>query len=586
MSRRPQLEDALAALMGATEPASDTKVLVADSVGEDRHRWRGLAGRTMADAELPRALARAGQLAVVAASRLDAALLGALSDHPPALFVLTGPAEPELVADLADAAPTMALLGPSAALRRGEGGALVACAHRVDELDRLCDALPDPALSPALALAPTPAWLPRWLRGGLAELDVLGYVAAAQLDLPWIDWLDALGARAAHQLLVPLGLGPVELERAQAPGLEATVVAHALERMTGPLYPAPQVLTLLREALRRRTRLATRPVSQSASQSASQSGAATPESTSESRQHEGRPLWDQARRALPGLGELEGMGEPDPALSLRVPTAAFLAQRGLLRVRAGQRLLAQGLPEADPPPDPSHRDRADAVLTDAGEVLSDQESKVVLRGHGIEVTRQAFANSASGAAAFADKIGYPVALKALSPDLRRKRELGAVELDVPHAAAVKRAYATIIANVEERAPLVQLDGVVVAEMIGPGLDLRCGGLRMRSGGVAIFGQPIVDVPVEPVLARSPLDEGGALLLAEAVLAATPRPRRRSTDPDVDVLARLLLRIDVLFRHTGERLLVVDLAPVRLVDSQREYVTLDARIVQRPHLEGR
>ncbi len=226
------------------------------------------------------------------------------------------------------------------------------------------------------------------------------------------------------------------------------------------------------------------------------------------------------------------------------------------------------------------------MLEAAGEVLSDQESKVVLRGHGIEVTRQAFANSASGAASFADKIGYPVALKALSPELRRKRELGAVELDVQNAAAVKRAYAEIIANVEERAPTVQLDGVVVAEMISPGLDLRCGGLRMRSGGVAVYAHPVVEAPIEPVLARSPLSPTDALLLAEAVLASVPVPaRRRASDPDVTTLARLLLRLDAIFRHTGDRLLAIDLAPVRLLDGEREYVTLDARIVQRPHLEG-
>ena len=226
------------------------------------------------------------------------------------------------------------------------------------------------------------------------------------------------------------------------------------------------------------------------------------------------------------------------------------------------------------------------MLEGAGEVLSDHESKVVLRGHAIEVTRQAFANSASGAASFADKIGYPVALKALSPDLRRKRELGAVELDVENAAAVKRAYAEIVANVEERAPMIQLDGVVVAEMIGPGVDIRCGGLRMRCGAVAMFAHPLVNAAVEPILARSPLTPTNALLLAEAVLATVPVPaRRRASDPDVSVLARLLLRIDAVFRHTGERLLSIDLAPVRLLDNEREYVTLDARIVQRPHLDG-
>ncbi len=299
-------------------------------------------------------------------------------------------------------------------------------------------------------------------------------------------------------------------------------------------------------------------------------------------------VWEQARRALPRVGESPGMHAPLPELSLAEPTAAFLAQRSLLRLRTSERLIAseRARPLDAIVSDRAGLERADTVLESAAEVLSDHDSKVVLRGHGIEVTRQAFANSASGAASFADKIGYPVVLKALSPDLRRKTELGAVELDVGNAAAVKRSYARIVANVEERAPSVRLDGVIVAEMIPLGLDLHCGGLRMRSGAVAMFARPLIDAAasIDPVLARSPLTPTHALLLAEAALAHVPT-RRRAEDPDVRTLAAILLRIDRLFEHTGDRLLHVDLNPVRMIVGEREYVTLGARIVQRPHLEG-
>ncbi|MCA9687402.1 MAG: hypothetical protein KC457_34895, partial [Myxococcales bacterium] len=148
-------------------------------------------------------------------------------------------------------------------------------------------------------------------------------------------------------------------------------------------------------------------------------------------------------------------------------------------------------------------------------------------------------------------------------------------------------------NVEEQAPTARLDGVVVAEMIEPGLDLRCGGVRMDNGEVALYAVPLATGTVEPILVRSPLDVRDALLTAEAVLAASALPpRRRAVDPDVAVLARLLLRLDGLFRHTGERLLSVALDPVRILEpdggrgaNARDYVTLDARIVQRPHIEG-
>jgi hypothetical protein len=534
-------------------------------------------GRIVEDADLGRAVREAGErLEIVATSQLDASLLRSLRDRLPALLVLAGPIEPERIGELEQLAIRQhaLILGPNAALHLGphelEGRATpIACAGHLDELERL-----QRALGPTrLAIAPTPGWLPRQLIGpALLGHDVVGYVPREALTLAWIDWLASLGPRELQQLLVPLGVPRFELDP-YAAGLEAATVAHALERLSGPLFPDPRVLALLYEGMR------------------SAGGEADVQHVQHVQQAQevhtaARDLWGQARRALPRLGELIGMREPDPALSLRVPTAAFLAQRALLRLRASAQLLA-ARPAALEHPEPEQLERADVVLEGAAEVLSDQESKVVLRGHGIEVTRQAFANSASGAVTFADKIGYPVALKALSPELRRKRELGAIELDVANAAAVKRAYGNIVNNVEERAPTIALDGVEVAEMIEPGLDLRCGGVRMQSGAVALFVYPLLDAPVEPLLASSPLGPSDALLLAEAALAAVPLPaRRRASDPDTEVLARLLLRIDGLFRHTGDRLLSVDLSPARLVDSERRYVTLDARIVQRPHLEGR
>jgi hypothetical protein len=128
--------------------------------------------------------------------------------------------------------------------------------------------------------------------------------------------------------------------------------------------------------------------------------------------------------------------------------------------------------------------------------------------------------------------------------------------------------------------------------------------------MAIFGRALgLPLLAEVTLALSPLDHADALLLAHAVLARVPVPAlRRASDPGVGELAALLLRIDALVRHfersaepgdtdakpgrrelqgsTGDgRLISVELSPIRLVGPPRGYLTLDARIVQRAHLEG-
>jgi hypothetical protein len=369
--RKRRSDGPLAALLGPAEAALQS-VLVARSVAEDPRCWSGGQARVVEDAALGRAVRELGdRVELVAARSVDASLLRALGDRLPALLVLAGEPAPELLAELTQLSRRQAtsILGPGAALWIGapelEDGAAtpIACAAHRDELAQLCQ-----AIGPTrLAIAPTPSWLPRWLTGPmLLAHDVVGYVPSASLELGWLDWIDwlaSLGARELRQLLVPLGVPRVELEP-HAPMLEAATVAHALERLSGPTYPAPQVLALLREGVRCQLELQRGP----------QLGTDREGHAGHDHDAAARALWDQARRALPRIGELVGMQEPDPSLSLRVPTAAFLAQRGLLRFRASQALLASAF---EPPelPEPELLARADAVLEGASEVLSGTASR-------------------------------------------------------------------------------------------------------------------------------------------------------------------------------------------------------------------
>lgn len=522
--------------------------------GVSRETFDCPAATSVEERELGRAL-KAG-VDVLALAKVTPTSLRALRETPPTILVVT--AEPNAsTRALLDLRRTL-VLGPRARLRVGRGN-VVACAPTRGELDGLIRTLGGVGFK--LALCPTPPWLWRALQSpALADYPVAGYVAAEHLSTAWARW--ARRSTAPH-VLVPLGVTTPDPADADPCLLERAVAAHALERATGPVFPAPRVVALVLEGLRR-----------------GDEGAASPAVDPES-----MAVWIQARRALPMTGAVVGMEQPEPGMSTEAPTASFLAQRALLRARAVETFLEGALPRRPIPEEEGVR-RAEEVLRSAGEVLTDQESKVVLRGFGMDVTRQAVAGSASGAAGFAERIGYPVVLKALSPDLRRRSDIGGVVLSLSTSAAVRRAYATIVDNIERRAPTARLDGVLVAEMLDDGLDLHCGGVRLPDGDVVLHGRVLdTPAPIEPALGLCPLEPIDAVMLAHAVLSRVPTPAlRRQTDPDVRGLAELFLQLDTLFSRTGDRILGVDLGPVRLVGS-RGYVTLDARIVQKAHLEG-
>jgi hypothetical protein len=487
----------------------------------------------------------------------------ALREHPPALLVVCDAIADDEIATLA-AIPGMLVLGGAAALRPGPGK-VIACAHGRDELAGIVRALG--AADVRIAIAPTPPWLWRWLGDAkLRACTTAGTVHARALSVEWARWADR---GAEKSVLVPVGVATPALDRPGAAELDARVAAHALERWTGPVFPSPRVIAIVRGGL-------------SAPYPLGDDG--TPPAAT-------LAVWMQARRALPLTGAIVGMERPAPALPLDAPTAAFLAQRALLRV-AQCRALAEATPIEVAALADDGLARAREVLEGAPELLSDHESKVVLRGLGMHVTRQAIASSASGASGFAERLGFPVVLKALSPDLRRRTEIGAVALDLANAAAVRRAYASIVDNVERRAPTARLDGVVVAEMIEPGLELSAGAIELASGDAAVYARALGEhAPLEPALALVPAADDDtaaarALTLAHAVLSRLPVPAlRRGSDPDVRALAELFVRLFLLWHRFGSRLRHVELERVRLVGGERGYVILDARVHQGAHLEG-
>lgn len=549
MSKGP-LDAALDALL---DPRP--KLVLATESAIEASGWPAEDAKVVPDRSVTAQLKRL-EPAVLMLHRVPMTVVRALHDRPVPLVILTADAEASRVASLRGR-EGMELLGPQARLRRGSGTVLC-CAAEPGELEGLWRALGEGSLG----VSPTPRWWWRLLdRKSARRRPAAGYVPAAVLDESWARWAVA---RGKDHVLVPLGVPAPPVEEPAHPDLAPTTAAHALERWTGPVFPSPRVVASVLKGLR----------------GTAIPGQADPPDPG---------IWQQARRALPMTGAIVGMGRARDDLATDHATAAFLAQRALLRVDAARAVLG---PRFDPP-DPADEDgveRSQQVLTSAGEVLSDHESKVVLHGFGIEVTRQAVATSASGAAGFADRIGFPVALKALSPDLRRRAEIGAVSLSLPTAAAVRRAYAAVVDAVERHAPTARLDGVLVAEMVGPGLDLQVGAIRLPDGGVALFGRSLGQAaPVEPVLVPCPLSPDDARLHAHAILSRMPVPAlRRATDPDVADLATLLLRLHMVVERFGERLELVELRPVRLLEdrAERGYVVLDARIVQAPHLHGR
>jgi acetyltransferase len=115
-------------------------------------------------------------------------------------------------------------------------------------------------------------------------------------------------------------------------------------------------------------------------------------------------------------------------------------------------------------------------------ILSEWESKALLRAAGIELPAEELVATPAEAAVAAQRIGSPVVLKIVSPDIAHKSDIGAARVALDSPAAVEEAAAKMLASVRRLKPQARIDGLLVAEMVTGGLEVIAGisiGLRQR-----------------------------------------------------------------------------------------------------------
>lgn len=209
--------------------------------------------------------------------------------------------------------------------------------------------------------------------------------------------------------------------------------------------------------------------------------------------------------------------------------------------------------------------------------------KRVLAAAGIAVPGGELATSEDQAVDIASRIGFPVVLKAQSSALAHKTEAGGVMLNIGSAAALREAWGRLSANVASAAPGVAIDGVLVEQMCGKGLELMVGAKRDPAWGVVllvglggIWVEALADVRTLSASASEQTIREELMKLRAAKLLTG---FRGAPAVDVDAVVRAVRSIGRLML-TNPDIVEIDVNPL-LVHARGEGVTaLDALIATR------
>jgi acetyl coenzyme A synthetase (ADP forming)-like protein len=214
-------------------------------------------------------------------------------------------------------------------------------------------------------------------------------------------------------------------------------------------------------------------------------------------------------------------------------------------------------------------------------LLTEPEGMEILRQQGIPLPDAAVAKNPEEAAAAAERIGFPVVMKVVSPQVVHKSDSGGVITGIGSPDAAGQAYRQILASVGEKVPDAVIEGVLVERQMPPGLELIIGGREDPAFGKVItfgIGGTLVELLHDVALRVLPLSRDEAIRMVRSIHGYPLVKGYRGSPPlDEKALADLLFKVGRLFEEM-EDLAEFDLNPVILYPEGLSVV--DARLYAR------
>ena len=196
--------------------------------------------------------------------------------------------------------------------------------------------------------------------------------------------------------------------------------------------------------------------------------------------------------------------------------------------------------------------------------LSAPWARLICNAYGIAMAKQRMATSGDEAARLGSEIGYPVAMKVVSPDILHKTEAGGVITAVADAGAAARAYATIVRNAKAYNARAVVEGVEVQEMLGGGPEVVVGALTDPTFGKLVafgLGGIMVEVLKDVTFRLAPVTHQEAIEMLRAIRAAQILDGvRGGAAADTNALAALIENVSRLVSDFPE-IAEIDLNPV-------------------------
>ena len=212
-------------------------------------------------------------------------------------------------------------------------------------------------------------------------------------------------------------------------------------------------------------------------------------------------------------------------------------------------------------------------------VLDFRQSRDILKTYSIQLPEYEIARTQNDIIPVSKKIGYPQAMKIVSPDITHKSDVGGVETKINNDKDAEEAYAKILHNIKKNKPGARITGFLIQKMFS-GTEIIIGMKRdQQFGPVILFGLGgiFVEIMQDVAMRIAPVKIDDAIEMIKEIKTYPILEGARGTKPaDIRKIAEIIIKVSELSMKE-KSIKEIDLNPI-IIDG-KEATIIDVRIIK-------
>jgi 3-hydroxypropionyl-CoA synthetase (ADP-forming) len=222
----------------------------------------------------------------------------------------------------------------------------------------------------------------------------------------------------------------------------------------------------------------------------------------------------------------------------------------------------------------------DETMKTDHKVITEEVSKSILKSYGVKVPPYALAKTAKEAVKASKKIGFPLVMKIVSPQILHKTDAGGVKVGVANEKEVRKTFDQILKSVKKYDKKAEIKGVLLEKMVPKGVEMIVGLQVDPQFGPVIMaglGGVMTEVFKDVAWRMLPITEADAKSMIEELKSSKLFKGFRGSAPiNMDMVAKALVQIGKIGTDNASYINSIDFNPI--VVYPKSYYVVDAKII--------